>query len=100
MPDNIDADVICGPISNDIIYDVMGITTSGLLPKEDSMALLMLGPKYRQIVLKSEKAALHLKWISSEIIPPEKLKEYAILMAKEEAEYQKLFAEKLEELSD
>ena len=48
--DKISADVIIGPIANDIIYDVMGITTSGILPKEDAKKLLMIGDEYKQIV--------------------------------------------------
>ncbi len=97
-PDYIAADVIIGPIANDIIYDVLGITTSGVLPKEASMELLLIGPEYRQIVIKSEKAANQLKWLKDEIISPEKLKEYHLQMAIEEEAFQQLFAKEMEKL--
>ena len=37
-------DVIIGPIANDTLYDTFGIITSGFLPREQALALLMLGP--------------------------------------------------------
>lgn len=97
-PDLVNGDVIIGPIANDIIYDVLGITTSGVLPKEDSMKLLLIGPEYKQIVIKSERAVNQLKWIRSDIISPEKLNEYHSQMAIEEEAFQKLFAEEMEKL--
>ena len=56
-PDGLNADVVIGPIANDTIYDTFGIITSGFLKPEDSMRLLMIGPEYEQIALKTEKAA-------------------------------------------
>ena len=96
--DKISADVIIGPIANDIIYDVMGITTSGILPKEDAKKLLMIGDEYKQIVIKSEKAVSQLKWITSDVISPACLKVYHEQMIKEEQEFQTLFATTMESL--
>jgi hypothetical protein len=55
------ADVIIGPIANDTIYDTFGIITSGLLKDEDALKLLKIGPEYRQIVLKTERAVKNLR---------------------------------------
>lgn len=96
--DKVSADVIIGPIANDIIYDVMGITTSGILPKEDAKKLLMIGDEYKQIVIKSEKAVSQLKWITSDVISPARLKVYHEQMIKEEQEFQTLFANTMESL--
>ena len=98
MPDNYTEDVIIGPIANDIIYDVIGIITSGMIPRDVAMSLLLIGPEYKQIVLKTKKAAANLKWISSERISPDKLKIYHEKMKVEEENYQQLFATELERL--
>jgi len=66
--DGISADVIVGPIANDTIFDTLGIITSGLLEPDEAMQLLMIGPEYTQVVIKSEKAASQLKWLGSERI--------------------------------
>lgn len=99
-PDEMAADVIIGPIANDIIYDTLGITTSGFLSKEESMKLLMIGPEYVQVVIKTEKANTHLKWLSSEEIPGEQLAVYHEQMSKEEKAFQVEFAEKLGEMDE
>ncbi len=97
-PDLLEADVIIGPIANDTIYDTLGITTSGFLSKEQSLKLLMIGPVYEQIVIKSEKALTNLKWISSEVLAPDLIAEYRDTVKKEEEEFQKKFAEVLSEI--
>lgn len=93
-----DIDVIIGPIANDTIYDVFGIPTSGMLSNADSLELLLIGPAYNQIVLKSQKAIDNLKWLSSNIIQPDEIKEYRNMVRLEEESFQQLFAKKLEEL--
>ena len=93
VEDTIDADVIIGPIANDTIFDTMGIISSGFLAPEEALKLLLIGPEYTQVVIKSEKAKAQLHWLSSEQIT-------AIdesLHQQEEAEYQKLFAEAMTE---
>lgn len=98
MPDIYTEDVIIGPIANDIIYDVMGIITSGMIPRDIAMSLLLIGPEYKQIVLKNKNAAANLKWISSEIITHDNLEIYHEKMKEEEENYQQLFANELERL--
>ena len=97
-PDTLDADVITGPIANDTIYDTLGITTSGFLTKEQSLQLLMIGPVYTQTVLKTEKAASCLKWISSVILDEETVSSYRETVRKEESEYLKEFGSLLERI--
>ncbi|MBR5637984.1 MAG: DUF3990 domain-containing protein [Pseudobutyrivibrio sp.] len=97
-PDEMEADVIVGPIANDIIYDTLGITTSGYLDKNESMQLLMIGPEYVQVVIKTEKANSKLKWLSSDELSRAQLAEYQKIMMKENEEFQELFAKKLEEM--
>lgn len=66
--DTLSADVIIGPIANDTIFETFGVISSGFLKTEDAMKLLMIGPEYTQIALKTEKAAGQLRWLSSEKI--------------------------------
>ncbi|MCR5033630.1 MAG: DUF3990 domain-containing protein [Lachnospiraceae bacterium] len=95
-----DYDVIIGPIANDTIYDVLGLTTSGFLSKEESLSLLLVGPCYKQVTIKSEKARKHLHFLSSRIMTPEELKEYGDLLKQEQNDYQALFAQAMKKLED
>lgn len=98
-PDPLDADVIIGPIANDTIYDTFGIITSGFLKEDDALHLLLIGPEYRQIALKTEKPSGQLKWLSSEILTPEELVKYRAIVAAEEAAFQERFAAELEKIT-
>ena len=93
-----DIDVIIGPIANDTIYDTFGIITSGLLKDEDALKLLKIGPEYRQIVLKTERAVKNLRWISAEVLKPDEILKYRKIVAKEEKAFQKSFSEEVERL--
>lgn len=100
MPDPYgEYDVIIGPIANDTIYDVLGITTSGFLEKDLALQLLMLGPAYRQVTLKTDKAAGHLRFLASEEIGPEKAASYREIVRREQEEYQRLFAKTMAEIA-
>ena len=99
-PDELEADVIIGPIANDISYDTLGITTSGFLDKNESMGLLMIGPEYVQVVIKTEKAKAQLEWLASDELTSQQLAEYQKVMSKENEEFQKLFAEKFKEMEE
>ena len=99
-PDELEADVIVGPIANDIIYDTLGITTSGFLDKKESMELLMIGPEYVQVVIKTKKANAKLKWLSSAELTSQQLAEYQKVMAKENEEFQRMFAKKFKEMEE
>ncbi len=91
--DNIEADVIIGPIANDTIFDTMGIISSGFLDPEEALDLLLIGPEYIQVAVKTEKAAGQLKWLCSERIESmdPSLKE------KDQNEYLEAFAKAMEE---
>lgn len=98
-PDSLqDYDVIIGPIANDTIYDVMGITTSGYLTDADSLQLLKLGPAYHQITIKSPLAKENLKWINCRQLEESELAGYRETVAEEEKAFQTMFSEKLTEL--
>ncbi len=92
---NSTADVVIGPIANDTIYDVMGVTTSGFLEKEQALSLLMLGPIYTQVVVKSPKAVSQLRWLGAEELSQKEIRSYRFLVNAEEDSFQTLFAEKL-----
>ena len=94
VKDTIEADVIIGPIANDTIFDTFGIISSGYLKPEEAMKLLMIGPEYTQVTIKTEEALKQLTWIRSERI--EKL-EPGQKKAEEEA-YQAAFAEVMQEM--
>ena len=66
VQDSLDADVVIGPIANDTIFDTLGILSSGLLPPEDALKLLQIGPEYTQVAVKTEKAAAQLRWLGAE----------------------------------
>ncbi len=96
LKDSLTADVIIGPIANDTIFDTLGIISSGFLKPEDALKLLMIGPEYTQVAIKTEKAAANLKWIRSERISR---KDAATLKAEQDA-YQEVFSSELEKLSE
>ena len=96
--DHLDADVIRGPIANDTIFDTLGIISSGILSKEEAMRLLMIGPAYEQIALKTQAAADHLHWLGSQILHSQDLLAAMETKAKEEESYQKEFAAALGEI--
>ena len=93
--DLLSADVVIGPIANDTLFDTLGIITSGLLKPSDALKLLMIGPEYTQVAIKTEKAAGQLRWIRAEKITrldAEQRKE-------EEMAFQKIFGETLQEIT-
>ena len=75
--------------------DTLGIITSGYLKPEEALRLLMIGPEYTQVAIKTEKAAELLKWISFEKI---KKVDDKTLRA-EQKEYQERFAEEMAKIS-
>ena len=95
--DTLDADVVIGPIANDTIFETLGIISSGFLKPEDALQLLMIGPEYTQVAVRTQKAADQLKWISAEKIAG--VKEYKESLRKEQDEYQEQFAAAVERLN-
>ena len=94
--DTLDADVVIGPIAYDTIFDTLGIITSGFLTPEQALQLLMIGPEYTQVAVKTQKAADKLKWISAEKITG--VEEYKASLKKEQDEYAELFAAAVERM--
>ena len=97
-PDRLSADVIIGPIANDIIYNTNGIFTGGILDPEIVMKLLLLGPEYHQITIKTEKALSKLKWLESRTLKSAEIAENRRLVADEEIKYQTLLAAEMEKI--
>lgn len=91
-------DVIIGPIANDTLYDTLGITTSGFLTPEQATRTLLIGPLYSQIVLKTEKAAAALRFLSAEILKSEEIAKYRESLQQEEKQFQEQFAKLIEEM--
>ena len=54
-----------GPIANDTIFDTLGIISSGFLKPEGALKLLMIGPEYTQVVIKTQQAADKLRWVGA-----------------------------------
>ncbi len=96
--DTLDADIVIGPIANDTIFDTLGIISSGYLSSEEALRLLMIGPEYTQVAVKTAMAAKQLKWVSSDKVTG--VKEYKELLKKEQNEYREQFAATLERLKN
>ena len=94
----VEYDVIIGPIANDTLYDTLGITTSGFLTPEQATRTLMIGPVYEQIVLKTEKAASALRFLSAETLTSEEIAQYSGAVKQEEKQFQEAFAALITEL--
>ena len=85
LRDSLVADVVIGPIANDTIFDTLGIMSSGFLKPEAAVRLLMIGPEYTQVVIKTEKALKQLRFIRSEKI--ERMDGEALQMEQEAVSY-------------
>ena len=64
----LDVDVVVAPIANDTLFDLVGILTSGFVPRKTCLEVLSLEPKFTQVVLKSQKAIENLKFLESRIV--------------------------------
>ena len=58
-------DFIYGPIADDDVYTTFTLYTSGVLTKEQTIEALKIKKLYNQLVLASEKALGHLKFIGT-----------------------------------
>ena len=96
LKDSLSADVVIGPIANDTIFDTLGIMSSGFLKPEAAVRLLMIGPEYTQVVIKTEKALKQLRFIRSEKI--ERMDGEALWI--EQEAYQNAFAQEFEKIMD
>ena len=101
MPDALkDYDVIIGPIANDTLYNTFGILTSGMIDDAAAMELLLLGPAYTQVVLKTERAKAALRFLGARALDHAALEENKLRLQAEEAAYQTLFSKTLQRLLD
>ena len=92
--DDLSVDVVIGPIANDTIFDTLGIISSGYLKPKDALKLLMIGPEYTQVAIKTEKAAKQLRYISSKRIDRITNEEFKA----EQDAYLKIFNQELEKI--
>ncbi len=99
-PDTRPEDVIIGPIANDTIYETFGITTSGYLKREEALRLLMIGPAFTQIVLKTQAAAGRLTWLDAVIPEPEEIRRAHAAREEEEGVFLRQFAAEMEKIVD
>ena len=93
-----EADVVIGPIANDTLYDTLGIFTSGFLTRDQALRLLMIGPVYSQTVIKTEKAAAQLHWLSARIADKAETERFRAVNRSEEQAYQTRLAEEMDSL--
>ena len=91
-------DVIIGPIANDTIYDTWGITTSGLIRKEQALELLSFGPLYEQTVIKTKKGLEALHYIETVGLASEEIRQYRAAVRQEEEQFQEEFARRLDKI--
>lgn len=89
-------DVVIGPIANDTIYDTLGVLTSGVLTRAQSLELLRIGPAFEQTVVKTERAAAQLRWISVRALETGEAVHFRERVQQEETDYQALLAEALD----
>lgn len=97
--DRLAADVIAGPIANDTIYETFGIVTSGFLKAGDALRLLLIGPEYHQVALKSRKAVQQLTWLSARTMSSDETAAARAAVEKEEEIFQKQFAREIEKMT-
>lgn len=81
-------DAVIGPIACDTLYDTWGILTSGMIGKRLAVEAYRLGPYYRQIVLKSEKALSGLCFVSAQTVAKEQIAKNRAVVKQEEQAYQ------------
>lgn len=87
--------MVIGPIANDTIFDTLGIISSGYLKPEDALKLLLIGPEYTQVAIKTERAAGHLRWLRSEKIE----RVDAATLKKEQHAYLELLAREMDNIT-
>ena len=96
VKDALEVDAVIGPIAIDTIFDTMGIVSSGFLSPEEALELLLIGPEYTQVAVKTEKALAQLHFIRAESV--QRLDES--LRREEQKAYEKVFAAAMERLMD
>lgn len=64
-------DFVYGPVANDDVYTTFTLYSAGILTKEQTLEALKIKKLYNQLVLSSEKALSHLKFVGT--VPKEEL---------------------------
>jgi hypothetical protein len=82
-----DYDLIIGPISNDTLFDTFGLLTSGYIKDKKALKVLKQGPKYIQVVIKSEKALNNLKFINYINETEDEIIHFKAIVKKEEKKF-------------
>lgn len=72
----------------------------GLLSDAQALEILSVGPQYEQVVVKSEKAAAQLHFLSSAVLPHEEIAAQRAAVSREESAYQDLVGEKLGKIAE
>ncbi len=88
-------DVVIGPVSADTVYNTLGLFTSGALSAAQSVELLSCMPVRLQIVLKTERAAKNLRWISSRTLSSAELAAAREAARVDEKAFEQALGEKL-----
>ena len=78
----------------------MGILTSGLIDAQKALSVLMIGPVYEQIVIKTEKAASALLFVSSRVLSHEEIAGYRAMVNSEENAFQEAFVKIIADLPE
>ncbi|MBR1559568.1 MAG: DUF3990 domain-containing protein [Clostridia bacterium] len=91
--DGLDVDVVVGPIANDTIFDTFGVLSSGFVAPADALELLMIGPEYVQVAVKTDRAAANLRWLGAKTVADVEARR--ALLRDEKADYSRRFAEHL-----
>jgi hypothetical protein len=92
------ADAVIGPVANDTLFNTYGIITSGLPENSQALKLLSIGSRYTQVTVKTQAAVSRLEWTRVIKLTHDEIKEYSVLLGKEESEYQSAFISALKEL--
>lgn len=69
-----------------------------MLQREQALALLMIGPEYVQVVLKTERAAEQLRFRGAVVLSADEIAETRAIVAAEQEEYQRQFVQVLEKV--
>lgn len=80
-------DLLIAPIANDTLFDLVGILTSGLVPKATCLNVLSLEPHFTQVVLKSELAIKNLRFLEARIVSQKQAEESKTKAAKLSEEF-------------
>ena len=78
----------------------MGILTSGMIGPEKAMRLLMIGPVYEQVVIRTDRAVSQLTWISARKLSSEEARKLETRLRNEEKSYQREFASEMMKLDE